>query len=319
MSWHCSRALAAEFSQVRFAGGEPSARSKSTNTAVVCSCNDKMTECCHHSQFGMTCDRLTAIRGAKRWMSSLAGFLANRSVLPASKSGQATNATCGQTQSELFAKFDQNLRCWKTCLVSCTGKANKSNGIPSNALCLGEFGQATIRLSDLTPISPQFWVTWPKAGLMSGGVCYRRPNWERRINVIDCGYSRMYPTPYGLSANQGQGYGEFAKAIRHWPTPIARDARSLKGASPKPGRQGSPTFVEQVSRQQFATPTSGISKGGKPKNSKGKRDLRLDTDGGALNPAWVEWLMGWPIGWTDLEPLETGKFQSWQRSFGGYF
>ena len=22
--------------------------------------------------------------------------------------------------------------------------------------------------------------------------------------------------------------------------------------------------------------------------------------GGALNPQWVEWLMGFPIGWTDL-------------------
>lgn len=27
--------------------------------------------------------------------------------------------------------------------------------------------------------------------------------------------------------------------------------------------------------------------------------------GGKLNPAWVEWLMGFPIGWTDLEGLET--------------
>jgi hypothetical protein len=33
--------------------------------------------------------------------------------------------------------------------------------------------------------------------------------------------------------------------------------------------------------------------------------------GGTLNPNWVEWLMGWPIGWTDLKPLEMGKFQRW--------
>ena len=26
---------------------------------------------------------------------------------------------------------------------------------------------------------------------------------------------------------------------------------------------------------------------------------------GQLNPAWVEWLMGYPSGWTDLEPSET--------------
>jgi hypothetical protein len=26
---------------------------------------------------------------------------------------------------------------------------------------------------------------------------------------------------------------------------------------------------------------------------------------GSLNPTWVEWLMGFPIGWTDLEDSET--------------
>jgi site-specific DNA-cytosine methylase len=31
-----------------------------------------------------------------------------------------------------------------------------------------------------------------------------------------------------------------------------------------------------------------------------------------LNPSWVEWLMGWPIGWTDLKPLVTDKFHSVQ-------
>jgi hypothetical protein len=35
---------------------------------------------------------------------------------------------------------------------------------------------------------------------------------------------------------------------------------------------------------------------------------------GYLSPMWTEWLMGWPIGWTDLKPLETDKFQQWQHS-----
>ena len=26
---------------------------------------------------------------------------------------------------------------------------------------------------------------------------------------------------------------------------------------------------------------------------------------GLMNPAWVEWLMGYPIGWTELDHLET--------------
>ena len=32
---------------------------------------------------------------------------------------------------------------------------------------------------------------------------------------------------------------------------------------------------------------------------------------GPLNPMWVEWLMGWPVGWTDLSQLEMDKFQLW--------
>jgi hypothetical protein len=35
-------------------------------------------------------------------------------------------------------------------------------------------------------------------------------------------------------------------------------------------------------------------------------------DGGHLNPEWAEWLMGWPIGWTDLKPLAMDKFHEWQ-------
>jgi DNA (cytosine-5)-methyltransferase 1 len=37
---------------------------------------------------------------------------------------------------------------------------------------------------------------------------------------------------------------------------------------------------------------------------------------GTLNPTWVEWLMGWPIGWTDLNALETDKFLTWPHSHG---
>ena len=35
---------------------------------------------------------------------------------------------------------------------------------------------------------------------------------------------------------------------------------------------------------------------------------------GLLNPCFSESLMGWPIGWTDLEPLETARFQEWFNS-----
>lgn len=36
--------------------------------------------------------------------------------------------------------------------------------------------------------------------------------------------------------------------------------------------------------------------------------------GGLLNPPWAEWHMGWPEGWTELEPLEMAKFQEWRQA-----
>lgn len=39
---------------------------------------------------------------------------------------------------------------------------------------------------------------------------------------------------------------------------------------------------------------------------------------GQLNPPWVEWLMGWPTGWTDLKPLAMDKFREWWRLHGGF-
>jgi hypothetical protein len=37
---------------------------------------------------------------------------------------------------------------------------------------------------------------------------------------------------------------------------------------------------------------------------------------GKPDPINQEWLMGWPIGWTDLAPLEMGKYQQWFDSHG---
>jgi hypothetical protein len=40
--------------------------------------------------------------------------------------------------------------------------------------------------------------------------------------------------------------------------------------------------------------------------------------GGPINPEWNEWRMGWPIGWTDLEPLEMDRFQQWLGLHGKF-
>jgi len=35
-------------------------------------------------------------------------------------------------------------------------------------------------------------------------------------------------------------------------------------------------------------------------------------DTGQLNPDWVEWLMGWPIGWSSLDPIQELNWLGWE-------
>lgn len=43
------------------------------------------------------------------------------------------------------------------------------------------------------------------------------------------------------------------------------------------------------------------------------------TSTGRVNPTWSEWLMGFPSGWSAIEPLEMHRFHEWQQQHGGCF
>ena len=127
-------------------------------------------------------------------------------------------------------------------------------------------------------------------------------------------------------------------AVRMWPTPVADDTGTRKK---KYAQGGTPLSLAVQQPQMWATPTAAISQGTTrpPTKGGGSRDLRQDVKmwptptanedaagtpsgkmqamlgnypdirgttpqqwaQGSLNPAWVEWLMGYPPGWTNLE------------------
>jgi hypothetical protein len=70
------------------------------------------------------------------------------------------------------------------------------------------------------------------------------------------------------------------------------------------------------------TPTSSDWKGSsKPGQRRGQLTdpaIGVIPAGGHLNPEFVEWLMAFPSGWSDLAPLETHKFQLWRQQHGGF-
>jgi hypothetical protein len=80
------------------------------------------------------------------------------------------------------------------------------------------------------------------------------------------------------------------KEFGYWPTPLASDYK-MRGPNSK--QKGLPERM----RELMGT-----------KNSLGQKCL--------LNPNWTEWLMAFPVGWTDLNVLEMHKFQQWLSSHG---
>jgi hypothetical protein len=52
-------------------------------------------------------------------------------------------------------------------------------------------------------------------------------------------------------------------------------------------------------------------------NELGRAVNQAGATGGSLNPTWVEWLMGFPLGWTALEPSETPSSRRSRKSSGG--
>ena len=98
--------------------------------------------------------------------------------------------------------------------------------------------------------------------------------------------------------------------LQSWPTPTAADVYTgkMKSTQQKPGSRHSLNLSDAV--KMFPTPTARDYKGGcKPETlaAKGrtKTNSLCDFVEGQLNPDWVEWLMGYPIGHTSLISQES--------------
>ena len=118
---------------------------------------------------------------------------------------------------------------------------------------------------------------WPRAGMTRNGIAYRQPPLVPRTSATG---SSLWPTPTasdgtGGPGNSGREGGLNLRTAVRWPTPTARDWKD------------------------------GASIGKAPVNSLLGRAVGPSPESGSLNPTWVEWLMGFPIGWTDCAPSET--------------
>jgi len=140
----------------------------------------------------------------------------------------------------------------------------------------------------------EFSETWPQWGLMRDGECWEQRTLEQNIRETEFGLSENeWPTPTCHMANEKGSPSEFKRdspglgtVVLWFPTPQASDNRD-RGNMSNPSIQRRIKIGKQIMLSQS-----------------------VDRNSGQLNPTWVEWLMGWPLGWTDLKPLEMDKSHS---------
>lgn len=156
-------------------------------------------------------------------------------------------------------------------------------------------------------------VILPRWGMTRNGVVFRHPTWERPISAIGFGLQpdneSFFHTPTCGGMDGGSNSRKALKKRQEaFATPQARDYRSGQAS-----RWDDPARSRNLNDQIAKYPTMMVSE-----------------ENGRLNPEFVEWLMGWPQGWTDLKPLGMDRchcaqplhgncsrkdFDCWERHF----
>ena len=150
--------------------------------------------------------------------------------------------------------------------------------------------------------------TWPRWGSMRNGVAYRQPP---LISRISDGESSLLPTIRASDATHGgpnqrdsSGRPALSMAVQLLPTP-----RVEQGGGQRSGDRSeeNATLGQMARKGRLATRTSRDHKSGKASQATHDRNSRplSEQAGGLLNPQFVEAIMGFPIGFTDCDALET--------------
>ncbi len=175
---------------------------------------------------------------------------------------------------------------------------------------------------------------WPRSGMMLSGTVYRLPPLVPRISgtgfssspiptptaqqscnrtanrsnpdsqhhdgVTLSDYVKLWPTPQAMDGKrgadprdrEGSGGPNLLAAVKLWPTPTSRDWKTGSAA-----QVDKPRSEQLNDRVLWATPQAH-PRTHSPRQVDHGVQLANQVSG-QLNPTWVEWLMGFPLGWTD--------------------
>ncbi len=131
-----------------------------------------------------------------------------------------------------------------------------------------------------------FLETWPQWGLMRNGECWEQQTLAHHTKGTESGFSQItFPTPTASHMPSEGSIMQYRKLV-DMGVLTKMEAEKMLEASLNPPRM-------------------------KPWKPKLEQPLETKT-GGYMNPAFQEWLMGWPLEWTDLRRSGTAKCPSVQ-------
>ena len=94
-----------------------------------------------------------------------------------------------------------------------------------------------------------------------------------------------------------------AGQVKLWPTPKAADSNpcGMQAMLRYNERTNRKTLITEVAKTMWPTPRASEGGPDYAKKDRSKTGISLPTAvGGSLSPMWVEWLMGYQTGWTEL-------------------
>ena len=305
MSWHYLRELGGEFLEDICSGGEPLQPLRSKTIHDVFYCKGKLMDSYLDSLSGTTFAPLMENPG-KVELTSSAGASLVRTFLPQEKGmdSMESGQDSGHKWRGWLAKFDP---------LSCSLKTAQCS-------LLGEEYESLLTL--------------PRWGMTRHGLLWELPTLAHHTNGTEFGLLEKWATPAcyqdGTTVEQFQQRmktqnrtiegAELSMQVRMkeaglWPTPVHSEERQGLQIR-RDGKKGTQTSLSTAVLTWPTPRTAGMCGGSGSwdllnKNTTLEEARQMGAgNGGQLNPPWVEWLMGWPIGWTDLKPLAMDKSPS---------
>ena len=345
MNYHYSADQVADCSELNCSDGSMSAMSSGTNIASKSLPSESQRDTLKPPRSLLTCvssfspvqpENIGALR---TWLAAVSP--ASHSQLPGSEKPIQTSGTCGPQRWMLskqsghpFATLktspDYSAQQWVTPQADLFSTLERYCAIwPKAGILLnGECWELLTSGQNINANGYGLWRTpkTPSGGTVSAEGLEAMANGERRksghtmqIDLRDqVRHPGLYPTPRSV------------EVIEH-PMKVAIRLGDRTGNKPN-------NLQSMAKFGLFPTPTTNspahksmkLSPAGRRFSTDGTTDLSLGLadfvnveadamplDSMALNPDWVEQLMGWPIGWSSIEPIENLEFDAdwsqWER------